>query len=79
MTSKITATRQVGETLYTEVEYDFDGEKVRVEIPHERPQTQADIDLGIAYRAVTEKKKLDEIKKVSELLPTIEIGVEKPL
>jgi len=79
MTYKILSSRPVGEIIYTEVEYNFDGEKVTVDIHHERPQSQIDIDLGIANRAVTEKKKIDEIKRISALSPTIEIGVEKPL
>lgn len=46
-------------TVNTRVEYDFPGYgKHVVEIPHFNPQSEADIELGILNRAVTEKRNL---------------------
>lgn len=49
-------------TVNTEVEYDFNGIKVIIEIPHFNPQSEDDITLGIENRAVTEQEKLKESK-----------------
>jgi hypothetical protein len=46
-------------TVNTKVEYDFLGYgKHIVDISHFNPQSNADIELGISNRAVTEKRKL---------------------
>lgn len=50
--------RRTEETVFTTVEYDFDGEKVVVEVAHFMPQSEDDITLGIENRAVTEQQKL---------------------
>ena len=46
-------------TLKTKVEYDFPGYgKHIVEIAHFNPQSNADVELGISNRAVSEQRKL---------------------
>lgn len=62
MTYTIKSSRQVEETIFTTVEYDFDGVIVEVEIPHFMPQSKEDIILGIENRAVSEQRKLDAIE-----------------
>lgn len=47
-------------TVTTKVEYDFEGYgKYVVEISHFNPRSEADIELGILNRAITEKRKLE--------------------
>lgn len=67
MTYKILSTRTLGETLFTEVEYDFDGTIVTVEVAHFMPQTSQDVINGIVNRASSEQVKLDAIA----VLPTV--------
>lgn len=57
MSYKILSTR-TEETVFTTVEYDFDGEIVIVEVAHFMPQSENDIITGIENREVTEKVKL---------------------
>ncbi len=46
-------------TLKTKVEYDFSGYGLHtVDIAHFNPQSNADVELGISNRAVTEQRKL---------------------
>jgi hypothetical protein len=45
-------------TVFTTVEYDFDGTLLTVEIPHFMPADEAYITLGIENRAITEQRKL---------------------
>ena len=46
-------------TVFTLIEYDFNGVKISVDIPHFMPQSEDDIQAGIANRAVTEQRKLE--------------------
>lgn len=46
-------------TVFTTIEYDFDGIKVTVEVPHFMPQSEDDIILGINNRGVSERRKLE--------------------
>lgn len=45
-------------TIFTLIEYDFDGIKVTVDIPHFMPPDESYIILGIENRAITEQRKL---------------------
>lgn len=45
-------------TIFTTIEYDFDGTIVVVEVPHFMPQDETYITLGIENRAITEQRKL---------------------
>lgn len=45
-------------TVFTTVEYNFDGTVVTVEIPHFMPPDEAYITQGIENRAITEQRKL---------------------
>lgn len=57
MNYKILA-RRSEETVFTTVEYDFDGEIVTVEVAHFMPQSEEDITLGIENRAVSEQRRM---------------------
>jgi len=46
-------------TVFTKVEYNFDGPIVVVEVAHFMPRSEADITLGINNRGVTERRKLE--------------------
>lgn len=50
-------------TVFTEVEYDFGGTKVTVEVAHFKPTSEADIQLGISNREVSERRAFDEKNK----------------
>ena len=52
--------RREQKTVFTEIEFDFDGVKVVVEVAHFMPNSEQDILLGIENRAVTEELKLKE-------------------
>lgn len=45
-------------TVFTTVEYDFDGTLLTVEIPHFMPPDEEYITFGIENRAITEQRKL---------------------
>ena len=74
MNYKILSTKQVEDMIFTEVEYDTGSEKVTVSIPHFRPKTVADVELGIANRAISESAKLDAKVVCEQILPMIEKG-----
>lgn len=78
-TYKIISTRQSLETVYTLVEYNYDGEVVTVEIAHFAPQTVADIEQGILNRGVTELQRLQYLKSIGQVLTSLELNVEKPI
>ena len=46
-------------TIFTKVEYDFDGIVVVVDVAHFMPQSEDDITLGINNRGVSERRKLE--------------------
>lgn len=79
MTYKILKTTVHGDTINTEVEYNFDGTIVTVDIPHFMPQGQRDIETGILNRAASEKRKLDAEALNKQLVASIIVGEEKPI
>lgn len=79
MTYKILSTRQVDETLFTTIEYNFDGNIVTTEIPHFMPNTEDEITQNIINRALTEIAKIQASSAVTTLLENIVIGEEKTI
>lgn len=79
MTYKITATRQSDITLITTVEFNFDGTISVVEVPHFKPQSQAEIEQNIVNAAQTELAKINAIQQIQALVPTIPINEVKPI
>lgn len=58
MTYKILS-RRTEQTVFTTVEYDFDGQTVIVDVAHFMPNSEEDIIQGIENRAVTEQNRLN--------------------
>ena len=79
MTYKILSTRQAGETLITEVEYNIDTTIVTVEVPHFMPQTVEEIELNIVNRAASEVARIQAEEQIANLIPTLPINEEKPI
>lgn len=70
----IKETKQADDTLVTTVEYDFDGEKVTVDVPHFQPQSKEDVITGIVNRAASEKNKLDKAGNIPLIVGELQIG-----
>ena len=79
MTYKIISTRQVDATLFTTVEYNFDGNIVTIEIAHFMPNNTEEINANIVARAESELVKINAVLNISSLIPNIIIGEEKSL
>jgi len=79
MKYKILSSSLEGTTITTKVEYDFDGIKLTVDVPHFMPENQAAIEQGIINRAITEKKNLDAIVINEALVSEIIIGEQKTI
>ena len=85
MTYKILSTRQLEETLFTLVEFTFDFGIQEVDIPHYFPDTSSDeafnanIEQNIKNVADSLIAKQVKSEEIVSVLPTLEIGVDKPL
>lgn len=78
MTYKILSTRQQDAILFTEIEYDFDGKIVTVEVAHFNPQNTEEIN-NIVNRAATELQKIQIVEQLNNLLPSIELNQAKDI
>lgn len=79
MTYTILNTRTVGEILFTEVEYDFDGTVMTIEIPHFMPQTSEEVITSIVNRAVSEQAKINAIAVLPNVISGLPINQEQSL
>lgn len=79
MTYKILSTRQVAETLFTTVEYNFDGDIVTTEVAHFMPKTEEEITQNIINRASSEVARIEASSTIATLVESIIIGEEKPI
>ena len=79
MTYKILSTRQVDETLFTTVEYNFDGNIVTAEVAHFMPKSEEEIKQNIINRASSEVARIEASATISTLVESIVIGEEKPI
>jgi hypothetical protein len=79
MTYKILSTRQIDETLFTTVEYNFDGTIVTTEVAHFMPKTEEEITQNIINRASSEVARMEATTTIATLVETIIIGEEKPI
>lgn len=79
MTYKILNTKVVNEHVVTEVEYNFNGTIVNLEVFHFMPKSQSEIEQNIINRAYSEKERLDSINFNENLITQITIGEEKPI
>ena len=79
MTYKIISTRQIDESLFTTVEYNFDGNIVTIEVAHFMPKTEDEITQNIINRASSEVARIEASNTIPTLVETIVIGEEKPI
>ncbi len=79
MTYKIISTRQIDETLFTTVEYNFDGTLVTTEVAHFMPKSEEEITQNIINRAASEVARMEATATVATLIGGIIIGEEKPI
>ena len=79
MTYRITSTRQVDETLFTTVEYNFDGVIVTTEVAHFMPKSEEEITQNIINRAASEVARMEAAATIAALIEGIVIGEEKPI
>jgi len=79
MTYKILSTRQIDESLFTTVEYNFDGTIVTIEVAHFMPKTEEEITQNIINRASSEVTRMEAASTIATLVETIVIGEEKPI
>jgi hypothetical protein len=79
MTYKILSTSQVAETLFTTVEYNFDGTIVTTDVAHFMPKTEEEITQNIINRAESEVVRIQASSTIATLVENIVIGEEKPI
>ena len=79
MTYKILSTSQMAETLFTTVEYNFDGTIVTTDVAHFMPKTEAEITQNIINRAESEVVRIQASSTIATLVESIVIGEEKPI
>jgi len=79
MTYKILSTRQNGEILYTEVEYNFDGTIITIDLGHSAPRSTQEIEDNIKLRATTELYKLQATAQLTTLINQLSIDIEKSI
>jgi hypothetical protein len=79
MTYKILSTRQIDETLFTVVEYNFDDNIVTTEVAHFMPKSEEEIKQNIINRASSEVARIEASVTISTLVGSIVIGEEKPI
>lgn len=79
MTYKILSTSQVAETLFTTVEYNFDGTIVTTDVAHFMPKTEEEITQNIVNRAESEVVRIQASSTIATLVESIVIGEEKPI
>lgn len=79
MTYKILSTRQIDESLFTTVEYNFDGTIITTEVAHFMPKTEEEITQNIINRASSEIARIEASSTIATLIENIVIGEEKPI
>jgi hypothetical protein len=79
MTYTIISTRQIDESLFTTVEYNFDGTIVTTEVAHFMPKSEEEIAQNIINRAASELARMEAAATVAALIGDIVIGEEKPI
>jgi lactam utilization protein B len=79
MTYKILSTNQVAETLFTTVEYNFDGTIITTEVAHFMPKTEEEITQNIINRAESEMIRIQASSTIATLVESIVIGEEKSI
>ena len=68
MTYKIISKRQDSDTLFTTVEYNFDGVILTIDVPHFQPQSAEEVITGIENRGASEERKLHAAKIIENII-----------
>jgi hypothetical protein len=79
MTYKILSTRTSDITLFTMVEFNFDGDIVSIEVAHFMPKTEQEIEQNILNVASAEVAKKQAMLDIQNLVPILPINEEKPI
>jgi hypothetical protein len=79
MTYKILSTRTSDITLFTMVEFNFDGDIVSIEVAHFMPKTEQEIKQNILNVASAEVAKKQAMLDIQNLVPILPINEEKPI
>ena len=79
MKYKIISTRQFDENIFTEVEYNFDGKLLVVEISHFAPKSVQEVEDNIKNRAASELAKMQISEHISNIITDIPIDIETPI
>ena len=79
MTYTILSTRTAELTLITNVQFNFDGDIITVDIPHFMPKTQEEVEQNIINAAAGELAKKQAMVVIENLVPTLPINEEKPI
>jgi hypothetical protein len=79
MTYKILSTRTSDITLFTMVEFNFDGDIVTIEVAHFMPKTEQEIKQNILNVASAEVAKKQAMLDIQNLVPILPINEEKPI
>jgi len=74
MTYKILSTRQVGETLFTNVEFTFPTRTITVEVAHFMPDSTQQIATNIINRGNSELAKINSEAAIAALIPLLVIN-----
>jgi hypothetical protein len=74
MIYKITAKSQNGDTLNTSIEFTYDGEVRKVDVPHFQPKSLQEIENGIQNRIASEVRAIDATKAAAAI--DIELNVD---
>lgn len=67
------------ETLFTTIEYNFDGTIVTIELPHFMPKTEEEVTQNIINRASSEVVRMEASSTIATLVESIVIGEEKTI
>jgi hypothetical protein len=79
MTYKILSSRTSDITLFTMVEFNFDGDIVSIEVAHFMPKTEQEIEQNILNVASAEVAKKQAMLDIQNLVPILPINEEKPI
>ena len=79
MTYKILSSRTSDITLFTMVEFNFDGDITTIEVAHFMPKTEQDIEQNILNVASAEVAKKQAMLDIQNLVPILPINEEKPI
>jgi hypothetical protein len=79
MTYKIISTRTVDATLFTQVEFNINGDIYIEEIAHFMPQNEEEVTSNILAAGNTLLVKVQSINTIANLIGNLPIGEVKPL